>query len=427
LEYILFAGYLILFSWLVTKVKFFTRSGLTKAQLVIIFLLKVMAGILYGWVGIYYGNMAQMVDTWGFHYYSLAQYKLLQTNPSVYLTDIFYNPYAEGFYTFFSSDHSFWLNLQGNAMIKILSVFDIFSFGNYYINAIFYVFLTFFGSMGIFRVMEHVFPGKKPALVLSVFFIPSFLFWVSGIHKEGIIFTGISFVVYSIYFSIVQKKLTVKRSIGIAGGLLLIFIFRSFLLFTIIPAITAWMIATRFPARVLRVFVIVYLIFGILFFTTRYISPRLDFPGAVIAKQQDFLRLQGGNSAITLKKMKPQAISFITAMPHALITSALRPFPADVQNVLSLGAVIEINLLLLSTILFFIYPAKEDRNPAFLYFCIFFSVATLLVIGYTVSIIGAIVRYRSVILPFLVVPMFALTDWRRVSKSLFNNRKNQLF
>ena len=74
MEYLLFAGYLVLFAWLVTKVKFFTRAGLTNPQLIIIFLLKVMAGILYGWIGIYYGSMAQMVDTWGFHYYSLQEY-----------------------------------------------------------------------------------------------------------------------------------------------------------------------------------------------------------------------------------------------------------------------------------------------------------------------------------------------------------------
>jgi len=60
--YILFAAYLIFFAWLVTKVKFFTASGLTSSQLVIIFLLKVMAGIFYGWIGVYYGEMAQMLD-----------------------------------------------------------------------------------------------------------------------------------------------------------------------------------------------------------------------------------------------------------------------------------------------------------------------------------------------------------------------------
>jgi len=68
LEHLLFAAYLVLFSWLIIKVPFFKKSGLTPAQLIIIFLLKVIAGIFYGWIGVYYGNLAQMVDTWMFHY-----------------------------------------------------------------------------------------------------------------------------------------------------------------------------------------------------------------------------------------------------------------------------------------------------------------------------------------------------------------------
>ena len=64
MEHFIFAAYLVLFSWIVTRIKFFRNSGLTPAQLVIVFLLKVIAGIIYGWIGVYYGNLAQMVDTW---------------------------------------------------------------------------------------------------------------------------------------------------------------------------------------------------------------------------------------------------------------------------------------------------------------------------------------------------------------------------
>ena len=74
MEYILFIVYLVLFAWLVTKVKFFTRTGLSQPQLIIIFLLKVMAGIFYGWIGLYYGGLAQMQDTWGYHYHSIQEY-----------------------------------------------------------------------------------------------------------------------------------------------------------------------------------------------------------------------------------------------------------------------------------------------------------------------------------------------------------------
>jgi hypothetical protein len=423
LEYFLFAGYLILFAWIVTRIKFFTRTDLTNAQLIIIFLLKVMAGILYGWIGVYYGSMAQMVDTWGFHYYGLQQYQLLQTDPRAYFTNIFYNPYEDGFYRFFSSDHSFWSNLQGNAMIKIVSVFDIFSFGNYYINVIFYSFSTFWGSIGIYRVMSDVFPGKKLPLILSVFLIPSFIFWSNGIHKEGFIFTGMSLVIYAIYFAGRQNRMTAKRVLCIFTGLLLIFIFRSFLLFTIIPAITAWQVAKRFPQKTLAVFFIIYAIFATLFFTARYVSPKLDFPDAVIAKQKDFQRLQGGSSEIPVKEMKPEPASFIMAMPQAFITAAIRPFPTEAKNLLSLFSALEVSLVLLAFILFLFFRKRLSFNYAFIYFCIFFSFTTLLVIGYTANFLGAIVRYRSIILPFLVIPMAALTDWERVARLLFFRKK----
>src|SRR5215471_17470842 len=88
-DYFLFTGYLCLFAWLITKFGFFKKSGLSNAQLVILFLLKVMAGIFYGWIGIYYGQFAYMYDTWGYHYSSIEEYKLLFKDPSVYFSNLF--------------------------------------------------------------------------------------------------------------------------------------------------------------------------------------------------------------------------------------------------------------------------------------------------------------------------------------------------
>src|SRR5215207_7023537 len=99
LEHLLFAAYLVLFAWLVTKVNFFKNSGLTSSQLVILFLLKVMAGIFYGWIGVYYGQMAQMIDTWAYHEMSLQEYHLLTTNPVEFFTNA-QNTYEEGYTNF---------------------------------------------------------------------------------------------------------------------------------------------------------------------------------------------------------------------------------------------------------------------------------------------------------------------------------------
>ena len=210
MEYLLFVVYLVLFAWLVTKVKFFTRSGLSQSQLVILFLLKVMAGIFYGWIGLYYGGLAQMWDTWSFHTNSIQEYHLLFNNPHEYFTNLFKDPYESGVSKFFETTDSYWSDLKGNVFIKILSAFNILSLGNYFINVVFYSLITLFGPIAIYRVMKDAFPGKKIAVLFATFLVPSFLYWTSGIHKEGLIFAGISLIIYSIYFGTKEKKFGFK-------------------------------------------------------------------------------------------------------------------------------------------------------------------------------------------------------------------------
>jgi hypothetical protein len=428
LEYLLFVAYLVLFAWLVTRIRFFSHSGFSKPQLIILFLLKVMAGIFYGWIGLYYGGMAQMSDTWGFHAFGVQEHNLLMNDPKDYFTNLFRNSYegGSGFQTLFRGDQSYWNDLKGNAFIKVLSVFNIFSFGYYYVNVIFCCFVTMFGPMAIYRVMNDVFPGRKVPIALAAFLIPSCLYWTSGIHKDGLIFVGISLVVYHVYFALKQKKWSFNRIAGILLGLLLLLTLRNFLIVVIVPAIFIWIIASLWPRRALLVFASVYLVFIILFFTIRYINPALDFPQAVVNKQQEFISLQG-NSSIPINMLKPTALSFLENIPQAFTLSTIRPYPGDVRHILTLAAAVEVLVLLLFFCAFLVFRKKDLRpaSPIFIYFCLFFSFSVLLAIGYSVNNLGAIVRYRSVIIPLLVIPMVAQTDWRRVTALFSNNIRNK--
>lgn len=425
--YLVFVVYLVLFAWLVSRVRFFSQSGFSKPQLIIFFLLKVMAGIFYGWIGLYYGGMAQMSDTWGFHAFGVQEHRLLTTDPGEYLTNLFRNSYegGSGFETLFRGGESYWNDLKGNAFIKVLSVFNIFSFGYYYVNVIFYCFVTMFGPMAIYKVMTDVFPGRKVPIALASFLIPSVLYWTSGIHKDGLIFVGISLVVYHVYFGLKQKKWSIKRIAGVLLGLLLLLTLRNFLIVVVVPAVFTWILAHVWPRRALLVFTSVYLVFIILFFTVRYINPALDFPRAVVNKQQEFISLQG-NSSIPINQLQPTALSFLENIPQAFTLSTIRPYPGDVQHILTLAAAVEVIALLLLFCAFLVFRKKDSRasSPVFLYFCLFFSFSVLLAIGYSVNNLGAIVRYRSVVIPLLVVPMVAQTDWRRVA-ALFKNIKNK--
>jgi hypothetical protein len=163
---------------------------------------------------------------------------------------------------------------------------------------------------------------------------------------------------------------------------------------------------------------VVYLVSFILFFTAKYIHPALDFPKAVANKQHDFLLLKGG-SAVPVTHLQPTVISFMKNTPEALAIAALRPFPSDVKHLLSLAASVEINLLLLCFIVFVFFRKNGHHANSFLLFCLFFTFSSLLTIGYTVNFLGAVVRYRSLVLPFLVTPMIAFTDWEKVNFLIF--------
>jgi hypothetical protein len=426
LQYLLFLGYLLLFSWLVTRVRFFKRTGLTAPQLIIIFLFKVLAGIFYGWIGRYYGNLAQMQDTWGYHINSLQEYQLLLNDPGAYFTNLFYNPYEGSFMKFFTSQDSYWSDIKGNFFIKVLSVFNIASFGSYYVNVIIYAFVSLFGAVAIFRVMDHAFPGRRTPLVLAVFFIPSFLYWCSGIHKEGLIFLGIAIAVYHVYFASVEKKVTFKRVLWIFLGLFLMMILRNFLIVLLLPALMAWLLSIKWPRYTVPVYSFIYFVSILAFFNLRKINPAYDFPQAVVNKQQEFLKLAPGGSTIPIKRLEPTAISFLKNTPQAITLSAIRPYPGDIRHLLSLAAATEIVILLFLVTLFLLFRTPITASKGFMWFCIFFSAAVLLSIGFSVNNLGAIVRYRSIVLPFLIIPVVTCTDWKRFIRVIGPKSSNQV-
>jgi hypothetical protein len=382
-----------------------------------------MAGIVYGWIGVYYGEMAQMVDTWYYHFESLKEYHLLLSNPSDFFTNLFHTTYKSGYTNFLVSENSWWNDLKGSFFIKILALFDVLSFGQYYINVIFYSFLSLFGPVAIYRVMQDVYPTKKIAVLLATFLIPSFLYWTSGLHKEGIIFVGLALIIYQVYFGLKENRFPINRMMLILLGLLLVLALRNSMIIVLIPALLAWVFSQKLKFKPAIIFSSIFFLFIILFFSARYIHPKFDFPEAVVLKQQEFIKLKGGSSVI-VKELKPTFPSFLINAPQAFGLSALRPYPSDVHHLLSLAAAMEINFLLLLFIIFLFWRKTGGRLTPFILFCLFFSFGTLMMIGYSVNVLGAIVRYRSIILPFLMVPIVANIDWFRIYKMIFSNIRN---
>jgi hypothetical protein len=68
--------------------------------------------------------------------------------------------------------------------------------------------------------------------------------------------------------------------------------------------------------------------------------------------------------------------------------------------------------------LFLFFKKKNIVWDPLCWFCLVFSISMFLVIGYTVPIIGAFVRYRSIYFILLLIPLACNVDWKKLSGKL---------
>lgn len=403
---------MIVLSWLLTKIRFVKNAGLSSRIIVFIFLLKAAAGLAAGWLT--HGDAHS--DTWNYHQQALTEYKIFFTKPVEYFSNLFYTAYLYGYDGMLQSQNSYWNDLRDNLMIKLVSVFHILSGGNYYVNVVLYNFTIFFGCIGLYRVFIQVYQSNKWLTAAVVFLLPSVLFYSSAIHKDGLIMALTGVVIFNIWQSL-NGGFAFKRVLFILPALLLIFFFRNYVVIALLPALTAWVIAEKKKYSPFKVFVLVYAAVLLFFFTVQYILPAVNLQQYAVQKQAGFFALEKGNTTIQTDTLQPAPVSFIKTAPQALQHALLRPFVTDMQlskMLLPLSA--ELILYELLIIVFFLFRRKGFTfNTAFVLFSLFFALSVCLIIGYTVPVIGAIVRYRSIYLPFVMAPFILGIDWDRLA------------
>ncbi len=400
------------------KIKFISNCGINNKTIIILFLIRILFGVINGYINLYHYSGT---DAAYFHDDGITEYHLLFNNPSEYFSNIFRT--NNNFSGFLEIKDSFWNNLRTNLIIKLLSVFDIFSRCNFFINTIFYNFLVFFGSVALYRIFIKILPDKKNILILCLFLLPSFLYFTSGIQKDGLIFLAIGVSSYHLFNLIKDKRSFLKKLFWIITGFIIILLLRNFVFIALIPALTAWVIAEKIKKFILPLFLIVYVFFIAVFFGMGSISSKIDLPGYVSARQIAFVQIaKESNSAININPLFPNFRSFLNNSPQAINHSLMRPYLTEKFNLLYIPIAIEIFIYEGLLILFLLFRLKNKKHPPFIYFGIFFSLSMFLMIGYTVPIIGAIVRYRSIYFPLLLIPIICYTNWIKL-KDLLHIKK----
>lgn len=412
----LFLFYLLLFLVLIYKIPFFKTSGINYYWLAALFVLKIIAGIAYA---VFYSQPQYIAtaDTWRFYNESLQETNLLKNNPLKFITDLFTYGYQEPG-NVFKGENSYWNDLKSNLIIKLLAICNIVTGKSYYTNIIIFNFLFLFGLVGLAKTSVTVLKLQMWKAIIAFFLIPGTLFWCSGIHKDGLILSATGLIIYWFYNWVINK-VRFAEVIAIACSLVLIFVLRNFVALALIIALFSWWLSLK-SKKAFLIFFGIYSAGAFMFFFLPFIIPSLDFPQFLATKQHEFLGLQGG-SGINVTRLQGNLTSYLNYLPTAIDMAFFRPHLTEAKNPAALLALFELwglALLLILTITFKNNLPGQKNIQNYIVFLLFFAVSVLLIAGFTVTFTGALVRYRSFALPFIVLPLLASINFSKIwSKS----------
>ena len=387
---------------------FFKHAEIKYSWLVALYVLKVMAGVAYGWLY----SMPEYIetsDTWNFYKLSLGETDLLLNNPVAFVTGLFKHGY-ETSGSLFQGENSYWNNLKTNLIIKLIACFNVFTARNYYVNVLFFNFFFMFGPVAVFRLLRQHYKGNKIVMLAAVFCIPSFLFWYSGAHKDGLIFSIFGLLLYQLNRLFLGFR-HLSTWVQVCIYIVLLFGFRNYYVLLLLPAAVVWFGMLKWKVAWWKMVAVVYTICVALFWSTALFLQDFGLPGYVIAKQSEFRNL-GGGSQLPHPALEPTLQSFINYLPYALDIAILRPHINEIENKSYWPAIIE-NVLVLGLFIYLLWKILQSKQTKYLHyntlayivFLYCFSISLLVFTGYIVTLTGAIVRYKAFVLPLIIAPL----------------------
>lgn len=372
------------------------------------FTFKFFIGILLTLLYTYYYE-SQTADIYKYFNDGKIMYNALYEKPIDYLKMILgWNSndsyFRENYYTVMNnwtrSGYDYLPN-DSRLMIRLNALFHVFSFGNIYVHTLLINLFSFAGVLLIYKSFLSFFHSKEKLLFIVLCLTPSLLFWGSGLLKESLIVFGLGCIFYA--FSNASKK--VIRLIILLLGICIIYQLKFYLIPIISFSLSGYFLAYRINIRPVFAFLLSFSLGGIIIFILTLIYPELNPLTFLITKQKEFLTLvlvENPKSGFLIAPIDSY-YDAICSIPYAFINTLVRPYPWESNSFLHLISFIE-NLLLLSFLVYaFINRRKDSYDKSFLWLVLTFSLSLYLIIGWTVPIFGAIVRYKSLAVLFVVI------------------------
>jgi len=313
-------------------------------------------------------------------------------------------------------------------MNRILAILRMLGMGSYLATTFMLSFVSFLGLWKLYQAFTGIYPKLYKIFAYACFYMPSAVFWGSGILKDTVTLTCIALFGYaSLNVFYYKRKMTTSICIMVITGYLIIHL-KGYIIITFVPALAFWYYSSIKDTienpliKILAVPLILFTsLFGGVYLVTSLASSTAKYSSIdmvehkIQAFQGDHGRenLAGNNSRYSLGDIEFTPTGMLKAIPVAINVTLFRPYLWEAKNVVMLMSALESLFFQLLVIYLFLKIGIKTtlvaiwNNPE-VQLCIIY----VLILGFAVGIsaynFGALTRFKIPILPFFGIGLAIL-------------------
>lgn len=387
---------------------------------------KVLGGLFFAGIYVFYYTQG---DTTSFYECALSFCNLFFHDTSDFFTVYFGNGSQE-IKSYFNSDTGeplMYMFSEGSTRftMKILVPFLLLSGGSYFIATVLVAIFTYGGLWQLFRMFYSQFPQHARSLAFAILFMPSVLFWGSGIMKDSFTLAATCYLIVAIN-SLIQRKGQVIMNVLklLVFGFVVVSI-KAYVIVILLPSTLVWMIYNRvrkirnkLVRKLILPFVYSVIIIGSYVGLTAFgenlgkFSVKNALNTAAI-NQNDLKQDYYEGNSFDIGDFEPTIGGALSKFPEATLAGLFRPYLWDSRNVVMVLSALE-NLFVLGFTLYVLFRIKWRKVSSFvvahpiLLYCLVFSILFAFMIGLTSPNYGALVRFRIPLTPLFMACLMVL-------------------
>lgn len=314
---------------------------------------------------------------------------------------------------------------------RLVTVFSFVTFGKYMITNLVFSMICFTGVWKLFVFFYEQNPKLHKKFAIAILYLPTFVFWSSGILKDTLCIASLGWITYGLYEVFYRKKGLIKNSIMLFVFGYLLIILKIYILVSYVPFFILFIIMKNvqtITSKLIKFVVTPVLIVLSLFVFSKVLTSFGDELGQFAVKDLtksiktynkawDQQAEQGiGSSNFSLGVEYDGSVTgLIKLLPAATTATLFRPFLWETHKASTVLSSLESMLMMLFTI-FILWKAKPlpfmrivIKDPLIMY-CFLFSVVFALFVGATTRNFGTIVRYKIPCMPFYVIALYLIYE-----------------